>query len=96
MDYEGPVHPVAVWEYNAVLHYIGARSTLGAESVQRRIDKVISDLEQLPYIGTPTRREGVRMLVATPYPYLVYYRVEESSGDVVILDIRHGARDRDG
>jgi len=36
------------------------------------------------------------MLVATPYPYLVYYRVEESSGDVVILDIRHGARDRDG
>jgi plasmid stabilization system protein ParE len=86
---------VALSEYDAVLDYIRSRSPGGARSVQRRLDKVISDLERFPYIGTMiVQPANVRMLVATPYPFLVYYRVNEADGEVVILDVRHGARER--
>ncbi len=84
----------ALSEYDAILDYISTRSPAGAKSVQRRLDKVISDLERFPYIGTVIEQHpaNVRMLVATPYPFLVYYKVNEADGEVVILDVRHGAR----
>ena len=36
------------------------------------------------------------MLVATPYPYLVFYEIDQRAGEVINLHIRHGSRDRDG
>ena len=86
----------ALGEYDTVLSYIRLRSIVGAENVQRRVEKIIADLEQFPFIGTPIGHAGVRMLVATPFPYLIYYVVREAEGEVVVVDIRHGARDRDG
>lgn len=69
---------------------------MGARNLQRRIDDVITRLEEFPHIGTPTARTSVRLVVANPYPYLIYYKVDEGVGEVVILDVRHGARERDG
>ena len=86
----------ALAEYGTVLSYIRLHSVVGAENVQRRVDKIIADLEQFPFVGTPIGHAGVRMLVATPFPYLIYYVVREAEGEVIVVDIRHGARDRDG
>ena len=86
----------ALAEYDAILGYIRTRSASGAEKVQLRLDKVISDLEHFPFIGTPVGHAGVRMMVATPYPYLVYDIVKETEGEIIVVDVRHGARDRNG
>jgi toxin ParE1/3/4 len=88
--------PSALSQYSAILDYIGNRSGTGAANVKRRLDKVIRDLERFPHIGTPAPQSGVRYLVANPYPYLVFYTVAEAQSEVIIVDIRHGARKRDG
>jgi len=38
-----------------------------------------------------TSEPRLRRLVATPYPYLVYYEVTETQ--VIIVGVRHAARD---
>lgn len=40
-----------------------------------------------------TNDSAVRRIVVTPYPYLVFYEVTDA--EVLILAIRHGARDPD-
>ena len=61
-----------------------------------RILAAIKLLQRFPGLGTLTDDEGTRMLVATPYPYLVFYEIDVQAGEVIVLHIRHGARDRDG
>lgn len=39
-----------------------------------------------------TDKPGVRRVVPTPYPYVIYYRVTAS--EVVIMRFRHAARER--
>lgn len=86
----------AASDLDQVLTYIEARSPRGAAQVKARIISAISPLRRFPKIGTPTDDESTRMLVATPYPYLVFYEIDEDAHEVVILHIRHGSRDRNG
>jgi plasmid stabilization system protein ParE len=67
-----------------------------ATRVKFRILSAIKLLGRFPGLGTLTDDEGTRMLVATPYPYLVFYEIDVKAGEVIVLHIRHGARDRDG
>ena len=39
--------------------------------------------------------EGVRKIVTRRYPYLVYYKVDAVTREVVVLSIRHPARKRE-
>ena len=70
----------AASDLNNVLTYIEARSPRGAARVKARIIAAISPLRRFPGIGTPTDDEGTRMLVATPYPYLVFYEIDQRAG----------------
>jgi plasmid stabilization system protein ParE len=45
-------------------------------------------------IGRPQNVEDVRKLVTPRYRYLVYYTIEQDTGEVVILPIRHPFRSR--
>lgn len=51
---------------------------------------MIALLEQYPEVGRLTSKSGMRRLVVTPYPYLVFYRIGREG--VVIHGIRHAAR----
>lgn len=44
-----------------------------------------------PFAGQVTEEPGVRRLFATPYPYALYYQL--SPEDVVVVAVRHTARD---
>jgi toxin ParE1/3/4 len=44
---------------------------------------------------TTAKVGGVRKLVTRPYKYLVYYAVEESDGEIVVLTIQHPGRERE-
>jgi toxin ParE1/3/4 len=74
----------------AVLDRLAERSPKGAASVRDRLVELVTLLEGHPHAGRLTTRTGVRRLAATPYPYLIDYRVAEA--EVVVLRLRHGAR----
>jgi plasmid stabilization system protein ParE len=71
--------------------YIAERSPSGAERVRRHIMHTIDSLADFPFLGRATDETHVRILVMTKYPYLVFYSVVKD--EVVILHIRHAARD---
>jgi toxin ParE1/3/4 len=85
--------PTANAELGVVLDYIAERSPQGARKVQGRIGDMISLLSQYPYAGSQTNDPGLRYLTASPYPYLIFYEVNEAEDEAVIIAVRHSARD---
>lgn len=80
----------ALADLNVALEHIAKHSPQGAQRVQGRIQAVIHLLLQHPQIGQMTSRRGMRRMVASPYPYLIFYRATED--EIVIHGVRHSAR----
>jgi len=57
-----------------ILDYIEAQSPQGAETVKRRLQAVIGLLADHPDAGRITNRGNLRRVVASPYPYVIFYR----------------------
>jgi toxin ParE1/3/4 len=72
-------------ELDKVLAYIGEHSPQGSRHVQARIL-----LLQYPYAGQPTSKGRLRRVVASPYPYLIFYHATDD--EIVIHGVRHSAR----
>ncbi len=70
--------------------YIEKDRPIAASTVARRILQAVSLLEQFPHMGRPGRVEGTRELVVSRTPYLVPYRVEDET--IELLRVLHGAR----
>jgi plasmid stabilization system protein ParE len=83
--------PRALVELDEVLTYIAERSPQGARRVQARIQAVTNLLGEHPDSGQPTGNPRLRRIVAAPYPYLIFYEIAEE--EVIIIGVRHGARD---
>ncbi len=77
-------------ELDKVLAYIDTRSPQGGRRVQARIQAVINLLLQYPHAGQPTSKGRLRRVVASPYPYLIFYQATED--EIVIHGVRHSAR----
>jgi addiction module RelE/StbE family toxin len=82
--------PQALAEYAALLAYVEARSLQGAKSLNIRIDHHLQRVEAHPLIGTATSLTSMRRVTVTPYPYLIFYLVEDDG--VTIVGLRHAAR----
>lgn len=80
----------AARQLEKVLDHIAQHSPSGASNDHARIRDLTQLLLQYPYAGQATERPGIRRVVASPYPYIVTYRVGD--GEVVIRTVRHGAR----
>ena len=83
--------PEALTELEATLDYIATHSPHGARRIQQRIMDLTGLFCSHPFAGQATEEPGVRRLFATPYPYALYYQL--SPDDVVIVAVRHTARD---
>ena len=46
-----------------------------------------------PNAGQATSRQGVRRVILTPYPYVIFYRV--TAAEIVVMRFRHAARKPD-
>jgi toxin ParE1/3/4 len=55
----------------------------------------LQNLLLFPEIGRRQTVEGVRKLITRRYPYLVYYSLDRVTEEVIILTIRHPARERE-
>ncbi|HXY58691.1 MAG TPA: type II toxin-antitoxin system RelE/ParE family toxin, partial [Methylocystis sp.] len=81
----------ALADLNDILSYIAARSPRGAQKVKSRVRYLIELLPAHPLLGTRTDEPGIRRLIATPYPYLIFY--EAGNDEIIIHAVRHAARD---
>lgn len=80
----------AARELDEALNDIAESSPGGAKRVQTRIREAIDTLLHYPLSGRPTRHPRLQRVVATPYPYLIFY--EANDDEVVIVGVRHAAR----
>lgn len=81
----------ALADLKGLAEYIEVRSPQGARRVQQRIKSLIEQLRDQPFIGQRTEDPTIRRLIATPYPYLIFYEVTDT--EVIIHTVFHGARD---
>ncbi|WP_407119170.1 type II toxin-antitoxin system RelE/ParE family toxin [Bradyrhizobium sp. LMG 9283] len=79
----------------SIADYVREHSPQGALRVRAAILESLQNLIRFPRLGRPQTIEGVRKLVTRRYPYLVYYRLDEKAGEIVILTIQHPARERE-
>jgi toxin ParE1/3/4 len=77
-------------ELDQVLGYIEAQSPQGARRVQARIKVIIELLLQYPCAGRLTSKAGLRRMVVSPYPFLIFYRATRD--EIIIHGVRHTAR----
>ncbi len=82
----------AVEQLAAIGSYIAKRDPQAAERVEARLRDAVELLARFPAAGRPGRIGGTRELVVTGTPYVIPYRVE--SGSVDILAIFHAAQNR--
>ena len=80
----------ALADLDAALEHSAKHWPQVTERVKGRIQAVIHLLLQHPKIGQMTSRRGMRRMVASPYPYLIFYRATED--EIVIHGVRHSAR----
>jgi plasmid stabilization system protein ParE len=55
----------------------------------------LKNLLLFPNVGRLQTTEGVRKLVTRKYSYLIYYTVDQAAEEIVVLSVKHGARERD-
>jgi toxin ParE1/3/4 len=86
-----------VWSFEAIEDliplraYIAEESPAGAPRVVSRILHAVEDLlPQHPHMGRPGRVPGTRELVIPRTPYVVPYRVQRQT--IQILRVYHSAR----
>jgi toxin ParE1/3/4 len=77
-------------ELDRMLNYIETQSPQGAHHVQARIKVIIELLLQYPSAGRLTSKAGLRRMIVSPYPFLIFYRATET--EIVIHGVRHTAR----
>jgi plasmid stabilization system protein ParE len=82
----------ALAELAEILDYIAAENPSAAERVAARFDDTVERLARFPYSAVATDDPSIRMAVLGRYPYLIFYTVADD--EVVIRNIRHGARKR--
>jgi len=77
-------------ELDKVLVAIEEHSPQGARHVRARIQAIINLLLQYPHAGQQTSKGRLRRVVATPYPYLIFYHA--TGDEIIIHGVRHAAR----
>jgi len=70
--------------------YIFERSPKGAERVVDDIYDAVNLLQNLPFLGREGRVKGTREIVISKTPYVVAYRIQRET--IQILAVIHGAQ----
>jgi len=84
---------VALAQLDDIFAYIAKDNPIAAANVVDEIEAVADHLVHFPFAGRLTDEGGVRMLVLSRYPYLIFYKVLPND-NLRILRILHAAQDR--
>ena len=83
----------ALTEVDEIFSYIHARNRSAASAVVERIEGLAALLGEFPEVGHMTDHPGVRIVSVVRYPFLIFYAIDDAASEVVILHVRHGARE---
>ena len=84
----------ALTEIDSIFSYIHENNRTAAAAVAKRIEGLASLLADFPLIGHLTDEAGVRSLSVVRYPFMIFYTIDTANEEVVILHVRHTARER--
>jgi len=87
--------PGATRNLSEIADYLHERSPAGARRVRAAIYDGLQNLLLFPNAGRLQKTERVRKFVTPRYAYLIYYVVDEMTDEIVILAVKHPARERD-
>jgi toxin ParE1/3/4 len=87
--------PRATQDLIDIADYIRERNPAASLRVRAAILDSLQNLLLFPEIGRRQTVQGVRKLVTRKYPYFVYYSFDRATDEIVILTIRHPARERE-
>jgi toxin ParE1/3/4 len=83
--------PRAVENLTELADYIRAHNPDAARRVRA---ESLRNLILFPKVGRRQMAEGVRKMVTRKYAYLIYYTVDETEDEIIILNVKHKARER--
>lgn len=84
----------ALVEIDEIFAYISTHHRSAASAVVERIQRLTELLGEFPQIGHLTDQDGVRIISVVRYPFLIFYTIDISTDEVVILHVRHAAQER--
>jgi toxin ParE1/3/4 len=87
--------PRATQDLLDIADYIRERNPSASLRVRAAILDSLQDIVLFPEAGRRQTIEGVRKLVTRKYSYLIYYGFDQGADEIVILTIRHSARERE-
>ena len=87
--------PRATENIAAIADYIRSHNPTAAQHVRAAIYGSLQNLILYPYVGRQQKAEGVRKLVIGKYFYLVYYTVDADAEEIIILNVKHPAQQRE-
>jgi len=85
----------AVENLNEISDYLYLRNPAAARRVRADLYSGLQNLLLFPAAGRLQDVAGVRKLVTRKYVYLIYYTVDPSAEEIVILNVKHPAQARD-
>jgi toxin ParE1/3/4 len=87
--------PRATQDLVDIADYIREGSPNASLRVRAAILDSLQDIVLFPEAGRRQTVEGVRKLVSRKYSYLIYYGLDQSTDEIIILTIQHSARERE-
>jgi plasmid stabilization system protein ParE len=79
-------------ELDRSVGYLIAHAPQVAGDFVENLDRAIDELLEYPYSAPETDKVGVRRKYIARFRYSIFYAVDSSSDELVILSIRHAAR----
>ena len=86
--------PRAIHDLSNIADYIRERSPAASRRVRTSVLASLQKLLMFPSLGRPQTTEGVRKLVTQRYSYLVYYTIDVTADEIVVLSVKHPAQKR--
>jgi addiction module RelE/StbE family toxin len=79
---------------DAIFAYVAANNPAAAKRVLASVRRAFALLREAPRIGYAGRVTGTREWPVRRLPYVIVYQVDEVGGELMIIAIYHGARQR--
>jgi plasmid stabilization system protein ParE len=82
-------------DIESIFEYIRRDSPQNASLVIARVLAAIDDLERMParfHIAGRSRKRGSVIHARVVRPFIIYYRIDELTHTVFVVEVRHGAR----
>ncbi|MGY3449445.1 type II toxin-antitoxin system RelE/ParE family toxin [Bradyrhizobium sp. USDA 4353] len=83
----------ALDEIESIFSYSREHHPTAASSVVARIERLTSILADFPFAGHVTDEPNVHVLAVVRYPFRIFYAIDESADEIVILHVSHTAQE---